>query len=656
MDCQHYSFTVLSEESVAMKSVLHEDFWCALIEESAFLPINTQEFDGMISKFSAPVQEKLQLYSYVSPLLSEIQTVMDEVSKWRDVIDSYDTLNDKLGYCVSILRPSYASYKPQYAIEVMEYAERMTGYASFAVVKQMFEAISDLFRQQYTAIFDRAESLTAHPILQKMPRTASSMNSVVATAYVSTIQITEAITWFQSAIINAEVAGDIRRVMFNLLTMAAITMDGGDFVHASSYLKKFEDLQHAGNAVTVRDQCYFYYIRSSLYIHEKDYHQALAWILKAHPNVEELDDATYVLIRRTTALVLHHLERYDEALEQLALYRIPPGYSSPGDTDIDYVNKMSYYMAKTGRVDEGKALLLSAIRRHGLQNHSIFQDKQTGVQSALIALAQADENFLALSVIYKLTAERSDAFLIEERKRLFSLHDERLERERLMHQRELDRRVELSRTVVSTQERTSNRIASDLHDSIGQTFAILRLRMDEIQRLLHQTGTVPSQKIEEITELVLDADKHVRSVSHELGSNTLRVLGLEAAFSELIGRMTSAQGPQIQFHIFGVDERLDLDVELCLYRSAQIALTNILKHAGAQNVSVQVIGDGREVTLMIEDDGQGFILEDVREGLGLRDLRARSELVGGTTTIDSTPGHGTTIVVTVPIYAQQEPS
>ena len=147
--------------------------------------------------------------------------------------------------------------------------------------------------------------------------------------------------------------------------------------------------------------------------------------------------------------------------------------------------------------------------------------------------------------------------------------------------------------------------------------------------------------------------KTIHDVSHRLHPGRLRLVGLIAAISSLCHEMTTNDGV-IEFTHEQVPARMPMDVSLCLYRIAQEALQNAVKHAGAERIGVRLSGGADRVALSIEDDGRGFDVDAVSRGLGLISMRERLEPLDGDLHIRSTPGVGTRIDAVIPVA--QEPS
>ena len=205
------------------------------------------------------------------------------------------------------------------------------------------------------------------------------------------------------------------------------------------------------------------------------------------------------------------------------------------------------------------------------------------------------------------------------------------------------------RRVVAAQEEERRRLALELHDETGQALTSILLGLKAIGGA--KTKEEAEQAEADVRTLVVQALQDVRALAVELRPSALDDFGLGPAverltqtFQERSGIETTAQAT--------LDDRLPPEVETVLYRVVQEALSNVVKHAGADHVSI-VIGqrDGL-VVATIDDDGRGFAETDVREdALGLVGMRERLALVGGTLQIESTPGAGTTVAAQVPVGA-----
>ena len=203
------------------------------------------------------------------------------------------------------------------------------------------------------------------------------------------------------------------------------------------------------------------------------------------------------------------------------------------------------------------------------------------------------------------------------------------------------------RRVVSAQEAERRRLALELHDETGQALTSILLGLKTI-RSAPDDGAAERAEAD-VRALVVQALQDVRALAVELRPAALDDFGLAAALERLAETFSERSGIKTSIET-NLDERLPPEVETALYRVAQEALTNVLKHAGAEQVSIVVSKRGGWVAATIDDDGRGFATSDVRDdALGLVGMRERLELVGGTLSIESTERSGTTIAAQVPL-------
>ena len=151
--------------------------------------------------------------------------------------------------------------------------------------------------------------------------------------------------------------------------------------------------------------------------------------------------------------------------------------------------------------------------------------------------------------------------------------------------------------------------------------------------------------------LMDDSVKEVRAVSHNMMPNTLIKLGLASAVREFITKLGNSPSLKVDLEIIGLDKRLDNQTETVLYRIIQEIVNNIIKHAKASQISMQLIKHDTELNIMIEDNGVGFDSTKINEfnGIGLKGIQTRVEFLNGNVHFDSMVGRGTTVIIDVPL-------
>jgi len=205
-------------------------------------------------------------------------------------------------------------------------------------------------------------------------------------------------------------------------------------------------------------------------------------------------------------------------------------------------------------------------------------------------------------------------------------------------------RRESARQALTLQEAERLRIARELHDEVGQTLTGVMLQVEGL------AGAIPDElrdQLEVLRETARHGTEEVRRIARRLRPEALEELGLHSAMAAL------ATGFEQQARI-PIDRRIETGLplsreqELVVYRVAQEALTNVARHAGATHVDLDLRGEAGRTTLTVRDDGRGMSPESLRSSNGIRGMRERAMLIGASLAIDSRPGQGTEVRLTVP--------
>jgi signal transduction histidine kinase len=218
---------------------------------------------------------------------------------------------------------------------------------------------------------------------------------------------------------------------------------------------------------------------------------------------------------------------------------------------------------------------------------------------------------------------------------------------------EADRRGLLQR-LGTAQEDERRRIARDLHDQMGQLLTALGLGLKALEGASPDPSPARPHLVR-LRELTNQIGREVHHIALELRPTALDDLGLQAALANYAEVWSKRSGVEIDFQAAGLGTgRLPEPAETALYRVVQEALTNVLRHAGARRVGLVLQRFPGQAMAVVEDDGVGFDAESVtataRDGgrLGLLGMRERLALVGGTLTVESATGRGTTVIARVP--------
>ena len=192
------------------------------------------------------------------------------------------------------------------------------------------------------------------------------------------------------------------------------------------------------------------------------------------------------------------------------------------------------------------------------------------------------------------------------------------------------------------------RIGEELHDSLGQTLSMIKLTLTHFRKQLPPSPESPV--LESALHLVDSGFTELRTISHNMSPILLQEKGLIQAVRDMLDRMAETRPYRIHFETLGLEKNFSPLLENTLYRVIQEILNNIVQHAEASEIALQITRDSHETVILAEDNGKGFdpMALPPGKGMGLHNLRTRIENLKGSLHIDSTPGRGTIITLTIP--------
>jgi PAS domain S-box-containing protein len=213
-----------------------------------------------------------------------------------------------------------------------------------------------------------------------------------------------------------------------------------------------------------------------------------------------------------------------------------------------------------------------------------------------------------------------------------------------------DTLANLGPRLIEAQETERSRVAAELRDDLNQRMALLQIGLGQFERDV--PGLSPQARIQlhSLTEVATEITSSIHNLSHRLRPSLLDLLGPVASIERLCRELSDRHNLEIQFVHHSIPEQIPKDVTLCLYRITQEALRNVVKHSGAAEAEVELLGHGDRIELSITDCGVGFSPESAQRtsGLGLITMQERLRLVGGQLSVESEPSHGTRIRVRIP--------
>jgi signal transduction histidine kinase len=203
----------------------------------------------------------------------------------------------------------------------------------------------------------------------------------------------------------------------------------------------------------------------------------------------------------------------------------------------------------------------------------------------------------------------------------------------------------LAGRLIQAQEEERHRIGRELHDDFGQRLTLFLLELAELRDTLAKAGqNSQSLALSELHRKGNDLATDIQNLSHGLHSSKLQVLGLPFALRSLGETISSHQNVHVSVHIENVPESLPPELALCIFRVAQEALNNVVKHSGARDAFVELTGTNDSIILKVRDLGIGFDLTATSPGIGFSSMRERLRFFGGEFEVESIPGNGTEIV------------
>lgn len=201
-------------------------------------------------------------------------------------------------------------------------------------------------------------------------------------------------------------------------------------------------------------------------------------------------------------------------------------------------------------------------------------------------------------------------------------------------------------SMIAGQEMERERIAQDLHDSLGGLLSTVKLQFDSVQA--HNTEIKNLKEYQNANKLLDSAVEEVRSISRNLQPGALAELGLVPALKDLINNFDGDHYPEIDLQVYDVPQKINNIVALSIFRVIQELLYNSVKHAKASEVLIQINKENNELVIQFEDDGIGFDMNNLEhKGMGLENIKSRINFLKGSILFDSNVGEGLSVLIHV---------
>ncbi len=281
-----------------------------------------------------------------------------------------------------------------------------------------------------------------------------------------------------------------------------------------------------------------------------------------------------------------------------------------------------------------------------------LRQKRSGSTSELNLLRKSGDQFPAIFSAYPIFNDKNEMIAILEV--VIDITEQKKAEEKLLQYQ--DQLRSLSSQLVLTEERERQYIATELHDRIGQSLALSKIKLAQLRTKLDTPDT--TALLDSIRELMDETIQDTRSLSFELSPPVLHKLGLEAAIEWLAEQFQERYRIHIVFECDQNDTRLTDDVSVLLFRAVRELVLNIVKHADASRIFILFRKDNH-IRIIIQDDGVGFNVTETESdvnrnaGFGLFSIRERLRNLGGYLQLNSRPDEGTVAILVMPLHREK---
>jgi signal transduction histidine kinase len=228
------------------------------------------------------------------------------------------------------------------------------------------------------------------------------------------------------------------------------------------------------------------------------------------------------------------------------------------------------------------------------------------------------------------------------------IRKEMIEKQRLSSLIEAQKDAHL-KALIEAQDNERKRIASDLHDSLGSLLSSVRLRFNGLQHEFFQKVPGKAQRFNDSLKLLDEAIHELRQISHNMLPVSLDRFGLRSALQTFVAQINASGQLDVDLQILGLETRLPEEMEVRVYRICQELVQNVIKHAHATTLRIQLIRHKDSLNIMVEDNGVGLVKDSVFQGLGFSTVQSNVDLFKGTFGVESKPGQGCLVLIDLPV-------
>jgi signal transduction histidine kinase len=360
---------------------------------------------------------------------------------------------------------------------------------------------------------------------------------------------------------------------------------------------------------------------------EKNYREALKWLEKA-------DKIPLTKYRKNYKTILY--SHFADTYEKIKDYKNALNYLKLKNAYKDSVNIEKQLLAITDMETKYKAvqkekenIKLKAVKKQQLLYIIILS-------GSLIA-------GLAIGLLYVRNAKQKNEVIKKEKE---------IEQEKVANLVK-EQEILAMNAMLEGQEKERLRLAEDLHDNIGSSIATLKMQFDTFKNIAQKENTQQYDAIEKTSTLLDETYQKVRYLAHTNHVSVMENHGLITSLKLLTKKLSDTKQLSVDFNHYGFNKKLNTSLELNIFRIIQEIITNIIKHAKATEINIDINLFDDILTIIIEDNGIGFNvnkkLNSKKTGMGIQNLIKRVERENGKFSLDSQIGKGTTIVIEIPI-------
>ncbi|MCB0572549.1 MAG: sensor histidine kinase [Phaeodactylibacter sp.] len=334
-------------------------------------------------------------------------------------------------------------------------------------------------------------------------------------------------------------------------------------------------------------------------------------------------------------------------LKAKVLYSLAQAYSQKRDT-----GQASYYLSQFNQARNGLGQEANEALNFQLSLEEERREQEVALHRNKLQQRQKVVNFSVAGLVI-LWLSLMVALLYANNNRKRRRIAEQNEKIALQEVKEVIGNKELDRAYafIEGQDDERKRIARDLHDRLGSMLSMIKLNFTAVDERMAEIQTENRQQYDKANNLLDEACEEVRRISHNLESGIIAKFGLQAQLESMAEDYNDTRQFAVELSTHGLKKRLNNTLEVRIYRIIQELATNVVKHARASKLTLQVNRFDEMVNIMAEDNGIGFDPEQIKNkgGMGLQNVASRVHGLDGTLTIDSAPGRGTTIMIDIPI-------